>query len=149
MNGNWVTDNSVVGKKRRRIMNQMRDGIISPPTQIVDTKIIGGELHFNVPSTTGKSTKLMHNVDIYTDAKNDNIKFACNCSNKLGDHPSETCRHINMAMLKILTQYIDNAAKFASDKEQFNNVKKELYSVLGDFSALAIDDKHNVENMSC
>jgi len=42
MNNSWLVDKSLAGKKRRRVINQLQDGIISPPQNVnkVETKVM-------------------------------------------------------------------------------------------------------------
>jgi hypothetical protein len=131
----WLTDDSRPGKKRKRVLNQLRDGIISPPQQINNIKVISGNINFLCPGYTDKSKD--YSVEIFNN--NGSIGFKCECKGSCGTDVTKACKHINTILLKICSDYIDSAAKFEANKMNYENIKDDLKNVLDGLDKMKLD----------
>lgn len=126
-------------KKRRRVTNQIRDGMQTPPKHMEKVRPLEGKLTYKCPAKGGiGKSNLSHDVSI--SIIDNNFKFTCDCNNRMGEHKSESCVHINMAILTMINSYIDNAEIFNDAKQRYVNILKELNNVSKKFDKLDISE---------
>lgn len=130
------------GTKRRRVENQLREGISFPAKRIDDVEPVEGCLGFICPSKSFNYFTPDKKYEIYIKIIGGEMKFFCTCDNKLGDKPSESCSHINDVMLKMIQEYIKKSSLFAAKKEEqqlgVQNVVNDISDILDDFRNMDI-----------
>lgn len=104
--------------KKLKLINQFRDSILSPPDLVNDIIPIEGKLNFISPSTKNYNNGKKYNMTI--EIKNFNIKFDCDCQNKLSINGA--CKHMRAMMLKMVID-LTNDHNFTLD---MNDISKEL-----------------------
>lgn len=135
-------DDSRPTKKRKRVMNQLRDGIIAPPKRINNITTTGTNIGFTCQSYSDK----FKNYTVNLSNDNGNLKFTCTCVGGCGTEVTKACRHINTVLLKICSDYINSVEMFEKNKMDYENVKEDLKSVLDDLNKFKIEE--GLDNVS-
>ena len=101
--------------KKRKITNQLRDGIVSDTTMIENIVPITGALNLSCPSRDNKTT---YAISFFINDDHE-MKFTCNCSGNVGNIESGHCIHLNSAMIRLCKHFINSGVNFLEYKDQY------------------------------
>jgi hypothetical protein len=135
MNNSWLVDKSLAGKKRRRVINQLQDGIISPPQNVNKVEIKSCDILAICPSKSFVKSG-QHDVRIWTE--DNKFKFECDCNGKFGEQKVNSCYHINTIVLKLMTNYVESSVKIADNKEEYLKMKESVKDLMNSLEKLEI-----------
>ncbi len=104
-------------KKRTKIENKIKDGILNPPKLINTVDLFDSQLTFRCASKSDNTKK--YNIKIKN--KNNKLFFICSCkllNSNINDDINDDdcqCNHINAVILLILKRYIESVQNTNKD----------------------------------
>lgn len=119
-----------ISRKRRRVTDQIKEGIISEMTY--DSVLpLSGTIQIKCPSRDRFNT---HTITIFVNDGN-KLNFACDCEGGTSESLSGHCIHLNTAMIHMCKEFINESVKFMEYKEKYIQLKQkvnELGDLMGD-----------------
>ena len=109
-------------EKRKKVINQIKDGIISPPKCAHEILPISGSILLKCPSST---TTDIYDIHIIITDKG-KLKFTCTCSNSCEDDSCENCIHIRGSIIKIINDHISSSTEYIEVKSKYDDIVKML-----------------------
>lgn len=108
---------------KKSIVNKIKGGLENPPNYIKTLIPSEGKITF---FCEGKSVT-HHKITISSDQN----KLSFNCDCKIDPNiETESCTHINTAVIKICLDYIDNCIYFNQNKQATLEIKNELNNIV-------------------
>lgn len=114
-------------KKRKRVIDQYKDNIISPPKIVSSVNPIDGIIYWKCNSNSQDKV-----YDIILTNNSGKMKFICSCQ-KIGSYH---CKHIHAVIIKLCLTHIENSVDCI---QEVNNIKYEIDEIVNDMENCKID----------
>jgi len=109
-------------ERRKKMINKLKDGIISPPKCAHEILPVSGGILLKCPSNT---TTDIYDINIIISDKG-KFKFTCTCSNSCENDSCQNCIHIIGAILKIINDHITSSTEYIEVKDKYDDIVKML-----------------------
>ena len=130
-----VEDTEVRSRKRRRVMDQIRDGMVNPSPIVSRCHLEDGSLRWACRS------KRDHVV--VTGNSAGRLIFKCDCQ---PTGSVRSCRHINAVVLRICLDYMEDSCSYDVERALLERAQASLRDLMGSMSSLSLDTADNADN---
>lgn len=127
-------------KKRKKLFDQYRDGIISPPKSVDTVQLITNNIfQFTCNSSSDKDIK--YTITMQPNFEN-NLIFTCNCfkRNEISNEVTQNCKHITAVVLYICLSQINNADNYIKNMEASKEITDELTLLFDKIKNINLND---------
>lgn len=132
-------DNDIPSKKKRRLINQYKEGLEYPPKLTTTIKIMSPSItNWTCNSSSSNNGSDKHTITMTCDPDSNNIMFECNCNFNI--KKTCNCKHINSLILKICLSQINNAENSIIEQEKNLQLKHELVNIFDKIKDLNINN---------
>src|SRR5665647_369981 len=120
-------------KKRKRLFDQYRDGLIDPPKNLNTVKpMTTGFFQWTCDSTTKEDVK--YTITMQADIDN-KLVFICNCQQH---QTTQNCKHINTIILYVCLSQINNADNYVKNIAATKEITDELIGIFDKIKNISI-----------
>ncbi len=123
--------------KKRKMMNRICDGVVCSPPKCADGILCNdGILSFDCPSRDYSTT---HKVFIKANPLDKkNIVLECDCKGGYDGNKSQSCVHINSAIIYLCKTYVDNSYEFNETKDKYISTNKAIADLSDELNKLQV-----------